>query len=65
MGIALGAIYLGSAEVRIERLAADQTDMRSDVKEILRKVDDVRMHMAAMDRRSGITEEAVAVRRPR
>lgn len=56
----LGAGYLGKVEMRIESLEADRTEVRADVKELLRKVDDIRVHVAAMDRRAGAAEERVS-----
>lgn len=61
----IGAGYLGKVEMRIESLEADRTEVRADVKELLRKVDDIRVHVAAMDRRAGTAEERVSKRLPR
>lgn len=58
--IALGGIYLGKVEMRVEALEADRTEIRSDVKEVLRKVDDIRVHIASMDRRNGTIDQASA-----
>lgn len=61
----VGAGYLGKVESRIESLENSRDEVHGDVKELLRKVDDIRVHIARMDRRDGVIEEPASIRASR